>query len=96
MLVGILKFVFDVAIFLVGVATWVLVAYVLMQLLIPQNKYTLLVAKYVEPVLAPVRALLYRLFPGLQKLRVDLSPVGLWVILMVAEWVLRLVKGILL
>lgn len=96
MLVGILKFVFDVAIFLVGLATWVLVAYVLMQLLIPQNKYTLLVAKYVEPLLAPVRALLFKLFPGLQKLRLDLSPVGLWLILLVAEWLLRLLKGLLL
>lgn len=96
MLVGILKFIFDVAIFLVGLATWLLVAYVLMQLIIPQNKYTLLVGKYAEPVLAPVRALLYKLIPGLEKLRVDLSPVGLWLLLLIAQWLLRLLKGILL
>ena len=96
MLVGLLKIIFDVLIFLVSISTWVLLAYVLMSLIIPDNKYTLLVGKYVEPVLAPVRALLAKLFPKLGASRVDFSPVALWLLLTVVEWLLRLLKTILL
>jgi len=96
MLVGLLKFVFDVVIFLLGVCMGITVAYVLMTLLIPQNKYTLLVGKYVEPFLAPVRALIAKLFPSLANGRIDFSPVGLWLVLLVAQWLLRLLKGLLL
>ena len=96
MLVGLLKIIFDVLIFLVNVATWLLLAYVLMQLILPQNKYTLLIGKYVEPLLAPIRALLNRFFPKLEGLRVDISPIGLWLVLNIVEWLLRLLKSILL
>ena len=70
MLVGLLKFVFDVVIFLLGVCMGLLIAYVLMTLLIPQHKYTLLLGKYVEPFLAPVRALIGKLFPKLAEGRI--------------------------
>ena len=96
MLVGLLKFVFDVVIFLLGVCMGLLIAYVLMTLLIPQHKYTLLLGKYVEPFLAPVRALIGKLFPKLAEGRIDFSPVGLWLLLLLAQWLLRLLKGILL
>lgn len=96
MLVGLLKFVFDVAIFLLSVAMGITIAYVLMTLLIPQNKYTLLAGKYVEPFLAPVRALIAKLFPSLAAGRLDFSPVGLWLALLIVQWLLRLLKGLLL
>lgn len=96
MLVGLLKIIFDVLIFLVSVASWVLLAYVLMSLLIPENKYTLLIGKYVEPLLAPLRTLLAKLIPKLGAMRVDFSPVALWLLLTIAEWLLRVLKNILL
>ena len=56
-----MKFLIGVVIFLLDVCMGVLIAYVLMKLIIPQNKYTLLAGKYVEPFLAPVRALIAKL-----------------------------------
>ena len=96
MLVGLLKFVFDVVIFLLSVCMGLLIVYVLMTLIIPQNKYTQLLGKYVEPFLAPVRALIGKLFPRLASGAFDFSPVGLWLLLLVAQWLIKLLKGILL
>ena len=96
MLVGLLNIVFSVLIFLVRVASWLVLIYVILSLVLPQNKYTLLIGKYVEPVLAPIRAWLAKTFPKLEGLRVDFSPVALWLILEVAVWLLGLLKNILL
>ena len=96
MLSGLLRFIFDILIFLVNIASWALLVYVIMTLVVPQNKYTLLIGKYVEPLLAPVRTLIGRFLPSLAKLHVDVSPIGLWLLLNIAEWLLRLLKGILL
>ncbi len=96
MLVGLLGFVFDIAIFVLSIASWVVVLYVIMMLVAPDNKYTQLLGKYVEPLLAPVRTLLKRFFPKMQDMRVDVSPIGLWLLLNIAEWLLRLLKGLLL
>ena len=96
MLVGLLNIVFSVLIFLVRVASWLMLIYVVLSWILPQNKYTLLIGKYVEPLLAPVRTLIGRFLPSLAKLHVDVSPIGLWLLLNIAEWLLRLLKGILL
>ena len=96
MLVGLLNLVFSIVIFLVKVASWLVLVYVVMSLILPQNKYTLLVGKYVEPVLTPFRAWLNRVFPKLGQLRVDLSPLFAWLVMDVAIWVLELLKRILL
>ena len=96
MLVGLLNFLFSVVIFLVEVASWVLLAYVVLSLILPQNKYTLMVGKYIEPVLTPIRAWLQKTFPALANLRFDLSPLVLWLLMDVAVWLLKLLKGLLL
>lgn len=96
MLVTLLNFIFNLLIFLLNVAFWVMLVYVVMSLLIPQNKYTMLVGKYVEPVLAPMRNWLFKMFPKLAGLRVDFSPVVFWLLLKVATWLLMLLKAILL
>lgn len=95
MLSGILRFLFDLVIFLLNIASWVLLVYVVLQLLLPQNKYTLLAGKYVEPVLSPVRALLSRLFPGLAKVQLDLSPIVLWLLINLAEQLVGLLKRLI-
>ncbi len=96
MLIGLLNALFAIVIFLVKVASWLMLAYVLMSLLIPQNKYTLLVGKYAEPVLAPIRALIARLFPKVAATRFDFSPLAFWLLLDVLVWVLELLRKILL
>ncbi len=96
MLVGLLNVIFNILIFLVDIAGWVLIIYVIMSMLIPQNKYTLLAGKYIEPVLAPVRTWLNRTFPKLGNLRLDFSPLLLWLLLEIAAWLLGLLRNILL
>jgi hypothetical protein len=96
MLVGLLNFIFNALIFLLNVAFWVMLVYVLMTLLIPTHKYTALVGKYVEPVLSPIRAFLVKRFPKLGALRVDLTPVVFWLLIKIAVWILMLLQAILL
>jgi len=96
MLVGLLSFIFNVLIFLVRVASWLLLVYLVLKLILPQNKYTLLVGKYVEPILTPIRAWLFKLFPKLEGFALDLTPVAAWVLLQVAAWLLVLLRNILL
>jgi uncharacterized protein YggT (Ycf19 family) len=95
-LVGILNFLFNVVLFLVNVAGWLLIVYEVMTLILPENKYTQLVGKYIEPVLSPIRAWLGKTFPKLGGLRLDFSPVVLWLLLEIAGWLLKLLQNILL
>ena len=96
MLVGLLNLIFSVLIFLTQVAYWVMLVYVIMSLAIPQNKYTQLAGKYVEPVLSPIRAWLDKTFPKLSQTRLDFSPMVCWLLLVVVSWLLSLLKAILL
>ena len=96
MLVGLLSIVFNVLIFLVQIASWLMLVYVVMTLLMPQNKYTLLIGKYAEPILTPIRAWLSKTFPKLANLSVEVSPLVFWLLLEVLGWVLGILKNILL
>ncbi len=96
MLVGLINVIFTVILTLINVASWLVVIYVFLLLLAPENKYTLLIGKYVEPVLTPIRAWLAKIFPKLGASRFDLSPLVLWLILQIADWLLRLLRNILL
>jgi uncharacterized protein YggT (Ycf19 family) len=96
MLVGLLNIVFNVLIFLVDIAGWALIIYVIMTMIVPQNKYTLLVGKYIEPVLAPIRTWLNKTFPKLGGMRLDFSPLVLWLSLEIVTWLLGLLRNLLL
>jgi uncharacterized protein YggT (Ycf19 family) len=96
MLVSLLNFIFGVAIFLVNIASWLLVVYVVMTLILPQNKYTLLVGKYIEPILSPIRVWLSKTFPKLNQTRLDFSPIVLWLLLEIVGWLLQLLRNLLL
>lgn len=96
MLVGLLNIIFNILIFLINIASWIMLVYVVMTLIIPQNKYTLLVGKYVEPVLAPIRVWLSKTFPKLSVSRIDLSPLVFWLLLEVVGWLVQLLRNILL
>lgn len=96
MLVSILNFIFTVILFLLNVLSWAVLIYVILALVIPQNKVTLFLGKYVEPVLIPIRAFLFKVFPGLRRTGVDFSPLALYLLIQIAEWLIRLLYNILL
>ncbi len=96
MLVSILNFIFNVIIFLLGVASWAVLIYVIMALIVPQNKYTQLIGKYVEPILAPLRKFLFRVFPKLREIGVDFSPLLFYLLIQIASWLVRLLRSILI
>lgn len=93
MLSGLLRLIFSIAGFAVQLAGWVMIAYVVMMLVIPQNKYTLLIGKYAQPVLAPVRRWLDKALPGVKG--IDLSPVVVWLGLEIAGWILNWIRDLL-
>jgi uncharacterized protein YggT (Ycf19 family) len=96
MLTGLLTFIFNAILFLLTVLSWAILVYVIMALVIPQNKYTLLVGKYVEPVLSPIRKLLFKVFPKLAQIGVDFSPLVLYLLIQLASWLVRLLYSALL
>lgn len=96
MLTGLLSFIFNAILFLLTVLSWAILIYVIMALVIPQNKYTLLIGKFVEPVLTPIRKLLIKLFPKLATLSVDFSPLVLYLLIQIASWLIRLLYSALL
>lgn len=96
MLVGLLKFLFDVAGWLLYIGGWLVVIYTILLWVIPQNKYVRLVGKYLEPVLNVVRGWVRRVFPKFTQTRLDFSPAVLCLLIVVARWVLQLLRNILL
>lgn len=96
MLYSLLSFLFNLILFLLTVLSWAVLIYVVMALFAPQSKYTLLIGKYVEPILTPIRTFINRLFPSLAQRGIDFSPLGLYVLIIVASWLVKLLYRILL
>ena len=84
-----------IVLFLLRIVGWVLVLYCVMSFVMPQSDLFQKVFRYVEPILDPVRRFLWRLFPGLRNLPVDLSPMGLWLVIEAATALLNLLRRIL-
>ena len=96
MITGILSFIFSVALFLISLVSWLLLIYVVMALIVPQNKYTLLIGKYIEPILSPLRQFLYRVFPRLREIGVDFSPLLFYFLIQIVSWLVRFLRSILI
>ena len=96
MLVSIVTILFKIILFLLSLLSWVILIYVIMALVIPQNKYTLLIGRYVEPLLAPIRSFLFRIFPKLRQMGIDFSPLGLYLLIQIAAWFVRLLYQIII
>lgn len=96
MLIGLFNLVFSILGWALVLLQWALVIYVILSLVLPQNKYTQLLGKYAQSVLAPVRRLMDRYAPKLRSAGMDLSPVVLWLLIYVARWLLGLLRSILL
>ena len=96
MLIGLLNLVFAILGWALVLLQWALVLYVILSLVLPQNKYTQLLGKYAQLVLAPVRKQMERFFPRLGSIGMDLSPVALWLLIFIVRWLLGILRGILL
>ena len=95
MLVFVVNSIFSIAHWVLEVAGLVVLVYVVLKMVMPQNKYALLIGKYVEPVLKPIRALLQRTFPGLRGSVIDFSPLALFFAFNVMQWILRMLRHLL-
>ena len=96
MLIGLVKLVFNIVFWALRIAGWLMLIYCFLTWIIPNNKYTQLLGKYIEPILNPIRKTLYRLIPPLGQLPLDFSPIVFWLLLRVAAWLLSILRSILL
>ena len=64
----------------------------LMSFVMPGSDLMRKAASYVEPVLHPFRQLLYRYFPRLRTLPVDLSPLAVWLVIDVVTLLLNMLR----
>lgn len=69
--------------------------YCLMGFVMPQSDLYRNLSRYVEPVLDPVRRFLFRLFPALERMAVDVSPVALWLAIEIATSLLTFLRNLL-
>ena len=96
MLIWLLNLVFNLANFVLDVMLFVLPVFIVAKIAVPENKYVLLAAKYADIVLAPIRRWLKKIFPQASEWSFDFSPVALWVLILLAQWLLRLLRGLLI
>lgn len=66
--------------------------YCVMSFIMPQSDLYRKLASWVEPFLHPVRFRLYRWFPALRRMPVDFSPLAVWLLIDVAEWILSFLR----
>ncbi len=76
------------------IASFALLVYCVMSFVAPQNDLYRKASYYVECVLYPIRMKLWRWFPALRSLPVDLSPLALWLLIDVALAVLNMLRNI--
>lgn len=81
-------------VFLLQVLSFVLLIYCAMTFVMPGSSLMTKAKKYVEPILAPFRQLLYRWFPSLRSMAVDFSPLLVWLVIEILLWVLNLLRRI--
>lgn len=81
--------------FVLRILSWALLLYCVMSFVMPQNDLYRKLARYVEPLLDPIRRWLFRLFPALGRMAVDVSPLGLWLVIEVATSVLTALRNLL-
>lgn len=96
MITGLLKLVFNILYWALRVLSWGVLIYCVMTWVIPQNKYTQLLGKYVDIVLNPFRAFLQKRLPSLANGSVDFAPVLLWLAILLLSWIINILKAILL
>ena len=79
---------------LVQLVNLALVIYCLMSFLIPTSEFFQKVRAKVDPILQPVREWLWNRFPAVSSLPVDVTPLAVWLLLSLANYVLGLLISI--
>ncbi len=66
--------------------------YCVMSFVMPQSEWFYKLSRLIQPVLYPVRKQLHTWFPSLRSLPVDLSPLAVWLLIDVAQWILNFLR----
>ena len=74
--------------------SFALLVYCVMSFVAPSNDLYRKASYYMERVLYPVRLRLYRWFPSLRSLPVDLSPLAVWLLIDVAMAVINMLRRV--
>ena len=75
-------------------ASFALLVYCVMSFVAPNNDLYRKAAYYVERVLYPIRMKLWRWFPALRTLPVDISPLALWLLIDVAMALVNMLRRV--
>ncbi len=75
-------------------ASFALLVYCVMSFVAPQNEYFRKASYYVERILYPIRLRLWRWFPALRSLPVDISPLALWLLIDVAMALVNMLRRV--
>ena len=75
-------------------ASFALLVYCVMSFVAPNNDLYRKAAYYVERVLYPIRLKLWRWFPALRTLPVDISPLALWLLIDVAMALVNMLRRV--
>ena len=90
-MIGFLLGIASLALRLVSLA---LLVYCVMSFVMPGSDLFRKASIYIQPFLQPVRRKLYQWFPSLRRLPVDLSPLGLWLLMDIAMALVNLLRRI--
>ena len=96
MLIWLLNTIFSIMNTLLTVLLWALPVYFVLRMVIPGNKYLLLMAKYINMALVPVRKIVSNFAPRILSLSIDYSPMLLWVAVFVLRILLKFLRVVLL
>lgn len=90
-----LSLLFRIVALVLRIINLTVLVYCVMSFVMPQSEWYRKLAAYVDPLLNPIRFRLWKWFPSLRALPVDLSPVALWLLMDVLMAVLNMLRRIL-
>ncbi len=71
--------------------SYALLIYLFLKMLMPTHQATRFLSGICEPVLRPVAKFLYKNFPDLYKLPFDFSPLAVFLLINLTQWLLRII-----
>ncbi|MDD3335375.1 MAG: YggT family protein [Eubacteriales bacterium] len=89
-----MSFLIGVIIFVLQVLSFALLVYCVLSFVMPQSTVMDKARPIVEPILSPIRVFLCRLFPKLESMALDFSPLVAWLAIDIVIWLLSLLRSI--
>ena len=71
----------QIIIILLQIYSLLTVVYCISTFALPTSGFVITLSRYFNPVLDPIRNVLFRFFPKLKNMRIDFSPIILWLII---------------